>query len=92
VLKNGDKLILYYGDYQATEIPNKLSFSTQLPDKKLEITLQNEAFDWNTNKNVISDITDAKVNIDGKEYVVDGNKVTIGSGLPAGQHILERIL
>lgn len=87
-LKNGDKLILYYGD-MGTMIANKIDYSTKDANVELTISLNNTYEDYTTKKEVIQPITGIKAKIDGTEVVVVDNKITLSDGLDGGTHTLE---
>lgn len=88
-LQNGDKLIVYYGDFVTVTL-NHIEFSTTEEGKELTISLSNTYLDWQTGKPVVNPINGlSKVKIDGVEYPVKGNTVTLPNGLNYGNHILE---
>ncbi|WP_163191593.1 DUF4430 domain-containing protein [Clostridium thermarum] len=88
-LESGDKLILYYGDFN-TAIVNHIVCSTTEEGKEVTISLSNTYLDWQTGKPVVNAINGlSKVKIDGTEYSVTGNSVTIPQGLTYGSHTLE---
>ena len=88
-LQNGDKLIVYYGDF-STVILNHITFSTTEEGKELTISLNNTYLDWQSGKPVVSPINGLdKVKINGTEYPVSGNTVILPQGLSYGKHILE---
>jgi LPXTG-motif cell wall-anchored protein len=87
-LKNGDKLILYYGD-MGTMTANKIDYSTKDAHAELTISLNNTYEDYTTKKEIIQPITGIKAKIDDKDVAVVDNKITRKEGLDAGTHILE---
>jgi LPXTG-motif cell wall-anchored protein len=88
-LKNGDKLIVYYGDFNTVTL-NHIAFSTTEEGKQVTISLSNTYLDWQTGKPVVNSINGlSKIKIDGIEYPVTGNSVTLSQGLSYGNHILE---
>lgn len=88
-LLNGDKLIVYYGDFSTLTV-NKIDFSTEKPSESLELTLSNTYLDYTTNKPVVQAVTGVnKVMLDGIEYSVKEGKVTIPKGLTEGKHVIE---
>lgn len=86
-LKNGDKLILYYGD-MGTLTSNKIQYSTKEANKELTVSLNNTYKDWTTGEQVIKPINGIKVKVDGTDAVVVDNKITLKAGLKEGTHIL----
>lgn len=88
ILKNGDKLIVYYGNYGTTMVLNDIEFSTKEPLKELTISLNNITNDYNTKKDITTPISNIKVKIDGKEIVLNENKILIKEGLALGKHII----
>lgn len=82
-LKNGDELIVYYGAWGVTKVPNDVKLSTTLPNTSLTITINN--IDW---ENKTNSINGAVVKIDGAAVPVSGNIVTLSSGLSEGTHTI----
>ncbi|QGU95718.1 hypothetical protein GOM49_12015 [Clostridium bovifaecis] len=89
-LKEGDRLIVFYGD-MGTLTANKLEYSTNLPNKELKITLNNTYTDFQTKKEVVQPIKGIKAKIDGKEVKVKDNVILIEKGLSEGEHALELV-
>jgi hypothetical protein len=87
-LKNGDKLILYYGD-MGTVTANKIDYSSKEASVELTISLNNSYEDYTTKKEVTQPIKGIKAKIDGNEVEVVDNKITLKEGLDAGTHNLE---
>jgi hypothetical protein len=88
-LMNGDKLIVYYGDFSTLAI-NKIDFSTDKPGESLELALNNTYIDYTSNKPVIQAVNGVnKVLIDGVEYNVKDGKIILSKGLSAGKHTIE---
>jgi hypothetical protein len=87
-LKNGDKLILYYGD-MGTLTANKIDYSSKEASVQLTISLNNSYEDFTTKKEVTQPIKGIKAKIDGNEVEVVDNKITLKEGLDTGTHTLE---
>jgi LPXTG-motif cell wall-anchored protein len=88
-LKNGDRLLLYYGDFN-TLVVNKIDFSTKMSNESLEITLSNTYIDFNTNKPVVTPISGVnKVILNGQEYDLVDGKLLLPDGLSLGKHVIE---
>jgi hypothetical protein len=88
VLKDGDKLIVFYGD-MGTLTANKIEYSTNVPNEELKITLNNTYTDFQTKKQVVQPIKNVKAKIDEKEVEVNENVILIKEGLKEGEHTLE---
>lgn len=90
MLKNGDKLIVYYSAFDTYTL-NKIEYSTTLPGKKLVISLNNEQLDWSTGNMVVTPVASAtmKAWVDGQPVTLDQNKITLESGLGEGKHSLK---
>lgn len=83
-LENGDKIILYYGDFDITLAANKIEYSTKNANEELTISLNNTSWDGS-----IIPITGIKAEIDGNVVQVVDNKITVEAGLDAGTHTLK---
>lgn len=84
-LKDGDTLIVYYGDYDKTAIINHVTFSPETPkaNEEFTMTLSNKSLDYETKKDVIVPVKDVSVEIDGKSYKSDDQgqvKLTLSKG------------
>ncbi|WMJ80883.1 hypothetical protein RBU49_01135 [Clostridium sp. MB40-C1] len=89
-LKNGDKLIVYYGD-MGTLLANKIQYSTKEANKELTISLNNYYEDWQTKKEIVQPIKGIQVKLDGKSVTLDENKIYVKEGLDKGEHSLQLI-
>ncbi|MCY6957665.1 DUF4430 domain-containing protein [Clostridium brassicae] len=89
-LKNGDKLIVYYGD-MGTLLANKIQYSTKEANKELTISLNNYYEDWQTKKEIVQPIKGIQVKLDGKSVILDENKIYLKEGLDKGEHLLQLI-
>ncbi|NEZ46400.1 hypothetical protein FDF74_04125 [Clostridium niameyense] len=87
-LENKDRLIVYFGEWNTTLLPNEIKYSTLEEKKPLTITLNNVKKDWNTGKDNITLVKDINVKIDGYTVNLEGNKIHIKDGLKQGDHTL----
>lgn len=84
-LQRGDSLVLYYGEWSKTLVPNSVEFSTVLPDRDLTITINN----YDSWSKLFTPIKGFKAYIDGKEVEVKENKIVVDEGLKEGFHTLD---
>lgn len=87
-LENKDRLIVYFGEWNTTLLPNEIKYSTLEENKPLTITLNNVKKDWNTGKDSITSVKDINAKIDGYTVNLEGNKIHIKDGLKQGDHTL----
>lgn len=87
-LENKDRLIVYFGEWNTTLLPNEIKYSTLEENKPLTITLNNVKKDWNTGKDNITSVKDINAKIDGYTVNLEGNKIHIKDGLKQGDHTL----
>lgn len=84
-LKKGDNLVLYYGEWSKTFVPNSVEFSTVLPDRSITININN----YDSWSKSLTPIKGFKAYIDGKEVEVKENKIVLEQGLKEGTHSLD---
>ncbi|WDC84308.1 DUF4430 domain-containing protein [Caloramator sp. mosi_1] len=83
-LKNGDRLLVYFGCYPKPYLANDIKFSTLSPNKALVITFNNIGWD-----NSVTKIQGFNAEIDGKSVQVVENKIELPQGLKEGVHELK---
>lgn len=91
-LNNGDKLIVFYGDFYSTSILNDLKFSTSYANKELNIALNYKYTNWDKDGNPFEDtkpIKGIKVKLDGKVITLTENNIYLPNGLKDGSHNIE---
>lgn len=87
ILKNGDKLIVYYGTWGITLIPNDVTVDAT-KDGKSVISLNNISNDYATGKDIITPIKSCSAKLDGNPIAVTDGKITLNQTISAGKHQL----
>lgn len=86
-LKSGMEVIVYYSDN--TPYVNSATFEPKIvkDNESFKIKFAYSSVDWNTKKEVIQPIREAKVYIDGSEFITDKDGyVEVKTGLSKGEH------
>lgn len=87
-LKNGDRLVVYYGDFSVTLLPNKVEVAQTTQGNGTTISLSNSYNDYTTGKEVVTPINLKSAQLDGKTVTVAGGKITLSESLKEGNHQL----